>query len=150
DLQERHMVVDEGHIVTCGGATTFLNLMIYLIEKYFSHELAVHASKIFLIDMDRPSQLPFKIHSFSVAHGEHPIARIQAFLADHFNQELTIPAVARRAGMSLRNFSRRFKRATGEAFSLYVQKLRIENAKRLLESTDASASEIMYRVGYSD
>src|SRR5579859_1492572 len=74
DLQERHMVVDEGDLVTCGGATTFLNLMIYLIEKYFSHDLAVLASKIFLIDMDRPSQLPFKIHSFSTAHGEHTIA----------------------------------------------------------------------------
>jgi transcriptional regulator GlxA family with amidase domain len=150
DLQERHMVVDEGNIVTCGGATTFLNLMIYLLEKYFSHDLAVHASKIFLIDMDRPSQLPFKIHSFSVAHGEPAIARIQAFIAEHFNKELMIDTVARRAGMSVRNFSRRFKNATGEAFSSYVQKIRIEKAKYFLETTGSSASEIMYQVGYND
>jgi transcriptional regulator GlxA family with amidase domain len=150
DLQERHMVVDEGNIVTCGGATIFLNLMIYLMEKYFSHALAVHASKIFLIDMDRPSQLPFKIHSFSVAQAEPAIARIQAFIREHFNRELMIDAVARRAGMSVRNFSRRFKEATGEAFSTYVQKIRIENAKRLLETTRHTASEIMYKVGYND
>jgi transcriptional regulator GlxA family with amidase domain len=150
DLQERHMVVDEGDIVTCGGATTYLNLMIYLLEKYFNRDLAVHASKIFLIDMDRPSQLPFKIHGFSTMHGERAIARVQAYVAEHFNQELMIGNVARRAGMSVRNFSRRFKNATGEAFSNYVQKLRIENAKRLLENTDSSASEIMYRVGYND
>ena len=150
DLQESHMVVDEGDIVTCGGATTFLNLMIYLIEKYFNHDLAVHASKIFLIDMDRPSQLPFRIHSFSTAHGEHAIARIQAFLGEHFNDELGIGAVARQAGMSVRNFSRRFKHATGEAFSSYVQKLRIEKAKHLLETTNFSASEVMYKVGYHD
>ena len=77
------MIVDEGDIVTCGRATTFLNLMIYLIEKYFGHDLAVHASKIFLIDMERPSQLPFKIQSFSITHGESSIARIQAFIAEH-------------------------------------------------------------------
>ena len=150
DLQERHMLIDEGDIVTCGGATSFLNLMVYLIEKYFGHDLAVHASKIFLIDMERPSQLPFKIHSFSVSHGENAIVRVQAFIAEHFKEELNIGAVAKRAGMSVRNFSRRFKKATGEAFSSYVQKLRIEKAKRLLETTDWSASEIMYQVGYND
>jgi transcriptional regulator GlxA family with amidase domain len=150
DLQEHHMVVDEGDIVTCGGATTFLNLMIYLLEKYFGHELAVYASKIFLIDMDRPSQLPFRIHPFSINHQEGAIARIQSFLGEHFHEKLTIEAVAKRAGMSVRNLSRRFRSATGEAFSTYVQKLRIEHAKRLLESTDSSASEIMYRVGYND
>jgi transcriptional regulator GlxA family with amidase domain len=150
DLQERHMVVDEGDIVTCGGATTFLNLMIYLIEKYFSHNLAVHASKIFLIDMDRPSQLPFKIRSFSTAHDEPAIAKIQAFIAEHSKQELVIADIARKAGMSVRNFSRRFKSATGEAFSSYVQKLRIENSKTLLETTKLSVSEIMCKVGYND
>jgi len=149
-LQERHMIVDEGDIVTCGGATTFLNLMIYLIEKYFNHDLAVYASKMFLIDMDRPSQLPFQIQSPSPTHGEHAVARIQTFIAEHLQDELKIDAVARKAGMSVRNFSRRFKSATGEAFSSYLQKLRLENAKRLLESTDFSALEIMYRVGYND
>ena len=149
-LQERHMIVDEGDVVTCGGATTFLNLVIYLIEKYFNHDLAVYASKMFLIDMDRPSQLPFKIQFPSPTYGEHAIARIQPFVAEHLDAELKIDAVARKAGMSVRNFSRCFKAATGEAFSSYLQKLRIENAKRLLESSNFSASEIMYRVGYND
>jgi len=150
DLQERHMLVDEGDVVTCGGATTFLNLMIYLIEKYFGHDLAVHASKVFLIDMDRPSQLPFKIHAFAMTHGESAIARSQSFVAEHLGEELLIDDLARRVGMSVRNFSRRFKNATGESFSSYVQKSRLEKAKGLLESTDSSASEVMYRVGYKD
>src|SRR5260221_839846 len=150
DLQERHMLIDAGDIGTCGGASSFLTLMIYLVEKYFGHELAVHASKIFLIDMERPSQLPFKIHSFSVTHRDSSIARSQAFIAEHFHEELMIDDVARRAGMSVRNFSRRFKAATGEAFSGYFQQLRIEKAKRLLETTDSSSSEIMYQVGYND
>lgn len=149
-LQERYMIVDEGNIVTCGGATTFLNLAVYLIEKYFNHDLAVYASKMFLIDMDRPSQLPFKIQFPLPTHGERAIARIQTFIAEHLQDELNIDTVARKAGMSVRNFSRRFKSVTGEVFSTYLQKLRIENAKRFLESTDFSASEIMYRVGYND
>ncbi len=66
------MLVDEGDIVTCGGATSFLNLMIYLVEKYFGHDLTVHASKIFLIDMDRPSQLPFKIHKTADRNSKTP------------------------------------------------------------------------------
>ncbi len=149
-LQERQMIVDEGDIVTCGGATTFLNLVIYLIEKYFDHDLAVHASKMFLIDMDRPSQLPFKIRLLPPTHGEPAIARTEAFIAEHLRDDLKIEAVAKRAGMSVRNFSRRFKSATGEAFSGYLQKLRIESAKRFFESTDLSASEIIDRVGYRD
>ncbi len=149
-LQERRVIVDEGDIVTCGGATTFLNLVIYLIEKYFDHDLAVHASKMFLIDMDRPSQLPFKLHLLPPAHGEPAIARIEAFLAEHLRDDLKIEAVAKKAGMSVRNFSRRFKNATGEAFTGYLQKLRIESAKRLFESTNLSASEIIDRVGYRD
>jgi len=150
DLQERYMLVDEGDVVTCGGATTFLNLMIYLIEKYFSHDLAVYASKVFLIDMDRPSQLPFKVHPFAMTHGQSAILRSQSFVAEHLSEELAIDDLARLVGMSVRNFSRRFKNATGESFSSYVQKSRIEMARRLLESTDSSASEVMYRVGYKD
>lgn len=150
NLQERHTLVDEGDVITCGGATFFLNLTIYLIEKYFGHDLAVHASKVFLIDMDRPTQLPFQIHAFPTAHGEPAIARIQEFTAKHFADDLDIAVIAKRAGMSVRNFSRRFKSATGEAFSSYVQKTRIENAKRLLENTNLSAAEITYKVGYSD
>jgi len=150
DLCDDRLLVDEGDIVTCGGATSFLNLMIYLLEKYFGHDLAIRASKIFLIDMDRPSQRPFMIHTLCQSHGDQEISRIEASIAEHFKEKLAIDDMAKKAGMSVRNFSRRFKAATGEAFSSYVQKMRIENAKRLLESTNLSASEIMYHVGYND
>jgi AraC-like DNA-binding protein len=107
-------------------------------------------AKIYLIDMDRPSQLPFRIYRFPINYSDGSIARIQDFIGEHFKEDLTIDDVAKRAGMSVRNFSRRFKSATGENFSNYIQKFRIESAKRLMESTDFSASEIMYQVGYND
>jgi len=100
--------------------------------------------------MDRPNQLPFQIYHFPVTSSDSSIARIQEFIGEHFKEDLTIDDIAKRGGMSVRNFSRRFKSATGESFSNYIQKLRIETAKRLLESAEFSASEVMYRVGYSD
>jgi len=150
DLREQQMIVDEGDIVTCGAVTAYLNLIVYLIEKYFGHDIALRTAKMNLIDMDRPSQLPFQIYRFPVTYSDSSIARIQKFIGEHFKEDLTIDDVAKKAGMSVRNFSRRFKSATGERFSNYIQKLRIEAAKRLLESTDFSASEIMYQVGYND
>ena len=150
DLREQQMIVDEGDIVTCGAVTAYLNLMIYLVEKYFGHDIALRTAKMYLIDMDRPSQLPFHTYRFPVTYNDSSIARIQEFLGEHFNEDLAIDTVAKRAGMSVRNFSRRFKTATGESFANYIQKLRIETAKRLLESTEFSASEIMYQVGYND
>jgi transcriptional regulator GlxA family with amidase domain len=150
DLQEQQMIVDEGDIVTCGAVTAYLNLIIYLIEKYFGHEIALRTAKMYLVDMDRPSQLPFQSYRFPITYGDSSIARIQEFLGEHFKEDLTIDDVAKRAGMSVRNFSRRFKSATGERFSNYIQKLRVKTAKRLLERTDCSASEVMYQVGYND
>ena len=100
--------------------------------------------------MDHPNQLPFQIYHFPVTSSDSSIARIQEFIGEHFKEDLTIDDIAKRGGMSVRNFSRRFKSATGESFSNYIQKLRIESAKRLLESAEFSASEVMYRVGYSD
>jgi len=150
DLQEQQMIVDEGDIVTCGAVTAYLNLMIYLVEKYFGHDIALRTAKMYLIDMDRPSQLPFQIYRFPVTSSDGRIARAQEFIGEHFKEDLTIDDVARRGGMSVRNFSRRFKNATGESFANYTQKLRIETAKRLLESTEFSASEITYQVGYND
>ena len=150
DLREQQMIVDEGDIITCGAVTAYLNLIIYLVDKYFGHDIALRTAKMYLIDMDRPSQLPFQIYRFPVSYNDSSIARIQEFIGGHFKEDLTIDDIAKRGGMSVRNFSRRFKSATGESFSNYIQKLRIETAKRLLESAEFSASEVMYRVGYSD
>jgi len=149
-LREDQVIVDEGNVVTCGAATSFLNLIIYLVGKYFGHELAVHASKIFLIDMDRPSQLPYRIFSPAIAHNDAAIARCQDFISHYLKTNLQLEALAKQAGMSPRNFSRRFKAATGNSVTGYIQKLRIEASKRLFEDSDRSAAEVTELVGYND
>ena len=94
DLQEQQMIVDEGDIVTCGAVTAYLNLMIYLVEKYFGHDIALRTAKMYLIDMDRPSQLPFQIHRFPVTYSDGSITRAQEFIGEHFKEDLTIDDVA--------------------------------------------------------
>ena len=149
-LRLDQLIVDEGNIVTCGGATSCLNLVIYLAGKHFGPDLAVLASKMFLIDMDRPSQLPFHIFSFPLVNGDRSIARSQKFIKENFHEDLGLEDLARQVGISLRNFSRRFKTATGKSVTNYVQEFRLQEAKQLLESSNLSASEIMYQVGYND
>jgi len=149
-LREDRVIVDEGNVVTCGAATSFLNLIIYLVAKYFGHDLAAVASKIFLIDMDRPSQLPYRIFSPAITHNDDAIARCQEFLSHHLKTDLNLEALAKQTGMSPRNFSRRFRAATGHSVKAYIQELRIEAAKRFFETSDLSAAEVTYRVGYDD
>ena len=98
DLQEQHMIVDEGDIVTCGAMTAYLNLIIYLVEKYFGHDIALRTAKMYLIDMDRPSQLPFQTYRFPVTCSDSSIARIQEFIGEHFKEDLTIDDIAKRGG----------------------------------------------------
>jgi len=150
NLRPERLIVDEGNVITSGAATSFTDLALYLIELYCGHEAAVLTAKVLLLEMGRYTQLPYTIFSTQKTHDDREVLRIQQFMEHKFNEHLTIEFLARRAGMSGRNFSRRFQRATGELPSLYLQKLRIEKAKRLLESTDSSISDIMQKVGYSD
>jgi transcriptional regulator GlxA family with amidase domain len=149
-LRDDQVIVDEGRVVTCGAATSFLNLIIYLVGKHFGHDLAVLASKIFLIDMDRPSQLPYRIFRPAITHNDTAIVRCQEFINLRLKANLPLGDLAKQAAMSPRNFSRRFKAATGDSVAVYIQKLRIEAAKRLFETSDLSAAEVTYRAGYTD
>ena len=149
-LREDRLIVDEGSIVTSGAATSYLNLVIYLVGKHFGHDLAVLASKTFLIDMDRPSQLPYRIYFPAITHNDSAIALRQEFINRDLQANLNLADLARQAGMSPRNFSRRFKVATGDSVVVYIQKLRIEAAKKLFETSNLSAAEVTYRIGYND
>ena len=83
-------------------------------------------------------------------NGSQQILRAQQFMESNLVREITMDDLARRSGMSTRNFDRRFRAAVGEAPSSYLQKLRVEKAKRLLEITNDGVAEIMVKVGYQD
>jgi len=149
-VHPERLIVDEGIVITSGAATSFLDLMLYLIELYNGHEAAVLVAKAFLIETGRRTQLPYSVPSWQKLHNDREILRVQQLIESNFGRELTTEVMAQHANMSVRNFDRRFRHAVGEAPSNYLQKLRVEKAKRLLESTNDSIEEIIVKVGYED
>lgn len=150
NLYPERMLIDEGNVITSGAATSFLDLVLYLIEMYFGREAAVFTAKILLIEMGRYTQLPYTIFSTQKMHDDRQIRRVQHFMETNLSREITVDGLAQRSGMSARNFDRRFRAAVGETPSSYMQKLRVEKAKRLLETTHETIGEIMLSVGYED
>ena len=148
-LLER-LIVDEGSVITSGAGASFTDLVLYLIELYSGHATAVLTSKLLALDLGRRTQLPYTIFSSLKTHSDRQILQIQNVLESASQSMWTPQGMAKRAGMSLRTFERRFRKATGETPSTYVQKLRVENAKRLLENCGDTVEEIAHKVGYED
>jgi transcriptional regulator GlxA family with amidase domain len=144
------MLIDEGDVITCGGATSFLNLGIYLIERFHSHKMAVRCAKMFLIDMDRPTQRPYADLRVRPSHSDETIRRIQRYIEANLREELPLKRLAHMANLSPKTFMRRFKQATGAPPATYVQFMRIEAAKQCLEQGKATVGEITFQVGYND
>lgn len=148
-LTKRIMVEDEG-LVTTGAATAFLNMCLHFIEGYGSRDLAARCSRSLLIDPERQSQAPYMLHDFFKSHGDEGVLAAQRIMEEAYGGNLSIEEVADKVGISQRHFKRRFKQATGDTPIAYLQHLRIENAKRLLENSRNSVNEITWQVGYED
>jgi transcriptional regulator GlxA family with amidase domain len=144
-------MVTEDHGFYCGGGVhAALDLSLYLVEKFCGHEVAVQSAKALLIETPRAWQAGFGIVPLKTEHSDDAISSAQDWLHQNFHQVFPLEAPARRVGMSLRNFVRRFKQATGDSPLLYLQKLRVAAAKRLLESNHRTVQEISDAVGYQD
>ena len=144
------MVTEDRGIYCGGGVHAALDLSLYLVEKFCGHEVAMQTAKAMLIETPRSWQAGFAIVPLKTTHSDDAISGAQEWLHQNFQQTFTLEAVAQRVGMSLRNFVRRFKQATGDTPLIYLQKLRVAAAKRLLESNHRSVQEISDGVGYHD
>ena len=149
-LKPEKLITDEGDLFTAGGANAGGDLALYLIEKYAGKEAAFQTARIMVMDMDRKSQSPYLLFRFEKIHGDKDVLNIQNWLEKNFNDEIKVDLLADKAGMSRRTFERRFKNATGDSPLRYLQRVRIENAKQLLESGGKTFDEITYMVGYED
>ncbi|MBV6641271.1 MAG: helix-turn-helix domain-containing protein [Cyclobacteriaceae bacterium] len=145
-----NIVIESGGIYTCGGAYAFTNLLVYLIEKYGGRELAVITAKSYMIDIDRGSQSPFTIFVGQKSHQDETVLKIQQEIECNFSTAVTIETLAAQHAITRRTLERRFKKATGNSILEYLQRVRIEAAKRKLESGSFQVNETMYSVGYSD
>jgi transcriptional regulator GlxA family with amidase domain len=144
------MVTEDRGFFCGGGVHAALDLSLYLVEKFCGHEIALESSKALLIETPRAWQAGFAVIPLKTEHNDEAISLAQDWLHQNFHRTFPLDAPARRAGMSLRNFVRRFKEATGDTPLAYLQKLRVAAAKRLLENNHRSMQEISDAVGYQD
>jgi transcriptional regulator GlxA family with amidase domain len=148
--QEKFAVIDNGDTYCSSGLNGPSDLSLYLVEKYCGRDIAVQCARALSIEMPKRWHATFTQLSRTVAHDDERIFAAQQWLQERYAEEQRFEEVARKFGMSGRNFARRFKNATGESPLAYLHGMRIAAAKQLLESTLVSVQEIAQKVGYSD
>jgi len=150
NLQIDKLITVEPGIYTNGGAYSFLNLVLFLVEKYFDRQTAIYCSKVFQIDMERTSQSPFFIFQSQKNHGDELICEAQTYIEENLSEKISFEELASKLAASRRNFDRRFIKATGNTPVEYLQRVKVEAAKRTLEKGRKSIFEVMNEVDYSD
>jgi transcriptional regulator GlxA family with amidase domain len=148
-VDDKIMTEEEG-IYTSGGAYSYLNLLVYLIEKFAGRDIAILTAKAFMIDIDRCSQSPFIIFQGQKAHEDEPILKAQEFIERNFEDKITVDQLASMLALGRRSLERRFKKATCNTVTEYIQRVKMEAAKKSFETSRKNINEVMYEVGYSD
>jgi transcriptional regulator GlxA family with amidase domain len=152
-LREERILVQggPGHSIVCsGGASSWQDLALLLIARHAGTEEAIRISKLFLYQWHRDGQLPYASMMANVDHGDSVIERCQTWLAQNYERADIVAELVRQSGLPKRTFDRRFRAATGYSPLAYIQALRIEEAKQLLETGSAPVEAVAREVGYED
>ena len=149
-LHPDKIISEDNGIYSSGGAYSFLNMIVYLIEKYYGRETAIWCSKMAEIDFDRINQNQFIIFKGQKNHSDEVIKKVQSYIEDNFEKKLNVQSLAKEFAISSRTFIRRFKKATLNTPLEYMQRVKVEVAKRSFESSTLNINEVMYYVGYND
>jgi len=150
NLQTDKLITDENGIYTNGGAYSFLNLILYLVEKYYDRQTAIFCSKVFQIEMDRQNQSAFTIFTGQKLHGDEMVKKAQTYIESKLHEKISVENLASKFSVGRRSFDRRFIKATGNTPVEYSQRVKIESAKKAFEISRKTVNEVMYDVGYSD
>lgn len=144
------IITDEQGIYTSGGAYSWLNLVLYLIEKFAGRDMAIVCSKLFEIQIERNSQSAFMIFNPQKQHEDEVIKEVQEHIEKHYDERISVDDLALKFGLSRRNLERRFRKVTYNSIVEYLQRVRIEAAKQTLERNRENVNEAMYKAGYND
>lgn len=150
ELVDGSIITEEQGIYSSGGAASYWNLLLYLVEKYTDRETAILASKFFAIEIDRNSQSAFVIFQGQKEHEDEEIKQAQEFIEQNFQDKITVDQLADHCAIGRRSFERRFKKATNNTVIEYIQRVKIEAAKRRFETSRKNINEVMFDVGYTD
>lgn len=150
ELVDGSIITEENGLYSSGGANSYWNLLLYLLEKYTNRDTAILASKYFAIDIDRESQAAFMMFQGQKDHNDPEIRKTQDYIEEHYKEKISVDLLADMVAISRRSFERRFKKATNNTIIEYAQRVKIEAAKRSFESTRRNINEVMFEVGYTD
>jgi transcriptional regulator GlxA family with amidase domain len=150
ELVDDRIITEEQGLYTSGGANSYWNLLLYLLEKYTSREMAITAAKIFAVEIDRKSQSPFIMFNGQKGHEDEPVKKAQEFIENNVSDRISVEDLAMKFAIGKRHFERRFKKATNNTPVEYIQRVKVEAAKKRLETSNKNVNEVMYEVGYSD
>jgi transcriptional regulator GlxA family with amidase domain len=150
ELVSEKIITDENGIYSSGGASSFWNLLLYLLEKYTDREMAIFVSKYYEIEIDRNTQSTFIMFQGQKEHEDEPVKKAQEFIENNFQDKLSVEQLADMFAIGRRSLERRFKKATSNTVIEYIQRVKIEAAKKQLETGRKTVNEVMYDVGYSD
>jgi transcriptional regulator GlxA family with amidase domain len=139
-----------GHIVTAGGTTSWHDLALHIISRHASPGEALRIAKVYLLKLHTEGQLPYRALLRGHPHADAAVRACQAFMESHFREPHALTAAVARTGIPERTLKRRFRTATGTTPIDYLQNLRVEEAKRVLETTRTPVEEIGFLVGYED
>ena len=150
NLKPERLITDEGDLYCCGASNACFDLSLYLVEKLVGREIALQTAKVFICDMNRINQSEWAIFRFQKRHKDDSIRNAQEFMEKNYAEIKSVDDLAGKVGMSRRAFERRFKAATGDTPLKYLQRIRVEAAKRMIETQKSSFDEITYQVGYDN
>jgi transcriptional regulator GlxA family with amidase domain len=150
ELVSDKIITDEQGIYSSGGANSFWNLLLYILEKYTDRELSILAAKYFAIEIDRSSQSAFIMFRGQKDHQDESVKKAQEFIEQNFQERITVDQLSDMFAVGRRSLERRFKKATCNTVSEYIQRVKIEAAKKSFETSRKNINEIMSDVGYSD
>lgn len=150
DLHPEKLVTVDGPVACAGGGMAWWDLGVYLVERLAGAQVARELAKAFVIDAGRTSQAPYSVLQAKRYHSDAAVLRLQDWLEAHFQEPVLLADLARASGLSERSLLRRFRQATGDSPSTYLQLLRVEEARRQLESSRLGLEAITRAVGYED
>lgn len=150
EVEDGAVITEHGNIYSSGGANSLWNLLLYLVEKYADRETAVMISKYFAIDMNRNDQSQFAIFRGQRNHQDEAIQQVQDYIEKKFEARIAVEDLASLLNIGRRTFERRFKDATSNTPVEYIQRVRVEAAKKFFEISRKHVSDVMYDVGYTD
>ena len=144
------IITEENRIYSSGGANSYWALLLHLVEKYSDRATAIFASKYFAIDIDRESQSAFAMFKGQKNHADAAIKKAQLFIEKNTQEKIGVNELADMVNIGRRSFERRFKQATNNSVLKYINRVKIEAAKKSFESSRKNINEVMFDVGYSD